>query len=197
MCCESVAAWSWAPDILQVRGLCGGVGLILLVCVEGATITFDTGFETGELAVGGALGAAGHPAAGGEPCEGFAHAQGFGRVASFVDGGQPFVRIAADEAHRDALLEEVDGPAGVACLEGALRFLVALHRGFEVEERFGLGAYLLPFLFPEAVKGRRWAVPPLRTPIHALQTPENHTTNYGYTQTSIYEHVGWMAFSPC
>jgi hypothetical protein len=51
MCCESVAAWSWAPDILQVRGLCGGVGLILLVCVEGATIAFDTGFETGELAV--------------------------------------------------------------------------------------------------------------------------------------------------
>jgi hypothetical protein len=32
--------------------------LISLVCAEGASIAFDAGFELGELAVGGALGAA-------------------------------------------------------------------------------------------------------------------------------------------
>jgi hypothetical protein len=77
----------------------------------------------------------------------------------------------------------------------ALRLLVTLHRGFEVEERVSLGAYLLPFLLLEAVKGRWWAVTLLRTPEHSPQTPENQTSPSVYTRPSIYEHVGWLPYS--
>jgi hypothetical protein len=39
-------------------GTLRGADLVLLVCIEGASTAFDTGFELGDLTVGGALGAA-------------------------------------------------------------------------------------------------------------------------------------------
>jgi hypothetical protein len=39
-------------------GTLRGIDMILLACVEGASIAFDAGFELGELAVGRALGGA-------------------------------------------------------------------------------------------------------------------------------------------
>ena len=68
------------------------------MCIEGGLVALDPGLELGELAIGGALRSAGHFAAGGEPGEDLGHPQRLGVVvAAFVDGGQPFVGVAADE----------------------------------------------------------------------------------------------------
>src|SRR5215213_3087220 len=167
----------------------------LLVCVHGGLVAFDPGLELGELAVGGALGAAGHLAAGGEPCEGLRHPQGFGGIAvAFVDGGQPLVGMAAHEPFRDALLEEVDGPPGVAGLEGALGLLVALHRGLEEAEGVFFCPDPLPFLLLEPIEGRGRAFAPLGAPEYALETPENQTLPSRYARPSI--STSRSAFQP-
>src|SRR5687768_11134603 len=115
----------------------GGFGLLgLSHFVERAPVALDAGLELGEFAVGGALGSAGHLSAGGELREGFGYPEGFGEVMpAFVDGGEALVRVAADELLADAYLVELDGPFGVAALDGQLGLLVALHSGFEVAKR--------------------------------------------------------------
>src|SRR5215213_10371583 len=174
------------------RGFLGHVRLSfraqrkLLVRVEGGLVAFDPGLKLGELAVGGALGAAGHLAAGDELHESLAHPQRFGGVAAaFVDGGQPFVRVAAHEPFGDALLEKGDGPPGVAALENALGLLVALNRDLEVAEGIFLGPDPLPLLLVESIERRRPACAPIRASEHALQAPENQSLLSRYAYTSI------------
>src|SRR5215217_32218 len=123
---------------LLLDGWCGLWGLRgdLSFFVERVPVALDAGFELGELAVGGALGSAGHLSAGGELCEGFGYPEGFGGVVpAFVDGGESLVRVAADELLADADLVKLDGPFGVAVLDGQLGLLVTLHRGLEVAQR--------------------------------------------------------------
>src|SRR5215213_2072320 len=90
---------------LLFDGWCGLWGLRgdLSFFVERVPVALDAGFELGELAVGGALGSAGHLSAGGEPYESLAYPEGIGGVVpAFVDGGEPFVGVAADELLADA-----------------------------------------------------------------------------------------------
>jgi hypothetical protein len=69
----------------------------------------------GEFAVGRALRPAGHRAASSEPDEGLRYAEGPSViVAPFVEGGEPLVGLAADEALGHAGLVEPDRLLGVA-----------------------------------------------------------------------------------
>lgn len=70
----------------------------VLAVAQQAPVATGAIFEGGELAVGGALRAAGHPPACGEVEEGIGDAEGL-RVgaATFVEGGEPLVGVAADE----------------------------------------------------------------------------------------------------
>src|SRR5215212_669221 len=120
--------------------------------VERAPVAFDAVFEPGEFAVGGALGSAGHSSAGGEPGEGLAYSEGFGGVVPvFVDGGEPLVRVAADEPLGDTDLVKVDGPLGVPALDGQLGLFVTLHGSLEVAKRVLFRPYLRPFFLIEPV----------------------------------------------
>ena len=77
-----------------------------------------------------------HRAARCEQDEGFTGAEGFFVItAPFVEGGEPLVGMAADEAFGDARLVEEDGPLGVAALLRPCGFFVALHRGLEAAQR--------------------------------------------------------------
>src|SRR5215204_7195797 len=127
----------------------------LLPFVERAPVALYAGLELGELTVGGALGSAGHLSAGGELREGLTHPEGFGGVVpAFVHRGEALVRVAADELLADADLVKLDGPFGVAVVDGQLGLLVALHRGLEVTERVVFRPDPGPLLIFEPVEGR-------------------------------------------
>lgn len=126
-------------------GDCGGDVATLLGRVA---VAFGAGLHFGCFAVGAALGALGQGSGGGEAQEGFAGAEGFCVVAAaFVDGGEPLVGMAADEALGDALFVEFYGALGVAVTFGPVGLLVSLHGGLEVEE----GILLSPD--PAALRG--------------------------------------------
>src|SRR5215203_6605948 len=107
------AMWCRRRSLPTYGGFLLGEGwfrlLGLSLFVERAPVALDAGLELGELAVGGALGSARHLSAGGEPYEGLAHSEGFGGVVPvFVDQGEPFVGVAADELLAEAGLVEFD-----------------------------------------------------------------------------------------
>src|ERR671911_14143 len=144
----------------------------LLPFVERAPVALDAGLELGELTVGGALGSAGHLSAGGQLCEGFGYPEGFGQIVpAFVEGGESLVRVAADELLADADLVKLDGPFGVAVLDGQFGLLVTLHRGLEVAKRVLFRPDFRPLLLFEPVEGRRLTRGPLRPSEDTPQTP--------------------------
>lgn len=98
-------------------------------------VAFGAGLHFGCFAVGAALGALGQGSGGGESQEGLAGAEGSCVVsAAFVDGGEPLVGVAADEALGDAPFVEFYGALGVTVTFGPVGLLVSLHGGLEVEE---------------------------------------------------------------
>ena len=94
------------------------------------------GLERRELAVGGALGSSGHRVARREPDERLRDPEGLPVIAApLVEGREPLVGVAADEAFGDARLVEADGFLVVAALLGPRGLLMALHRGLEAAQR--------------------------------------------------------------
>src|SRR5215210_3054219 len=171
----------------------GWFGLLgLSVFVERAPVALDAGLELGELAVGGALGSARHLSAGGELCEGLTHPEGFGGVVpTLVDGGEALVRVAADELLGDANLVKLDGPLGVAIVDGQLGLLVALHRGLEVAKRVLFRPDPRPLLVFEPVEGRRLTRGPIPPAKDVPQTSENQALSFRYARLSITK--GWVS----
>src|SRR5918995_212482 len=152
------------------EGLFGLLGLSLFF--ERAPVALDAGLEFGEFAVSGALGSSGHLSAGGERYEGFGYSEGFGEIMlAFVDGGEALVWVATDELLADADLIKLDGPFGVAVLDGQLGLLVTLHRGLEVAKRVLFRPDFRPLLLFEPVEGRRLTRGPLRPSEDTPQTP--------------------------
>ena len=99
------------------------------------------------------MGSSGHGPGGREPEVGFADAEGFcGLAATFVEVGEAFVGVAADEAFCDARLVEFYGAFGVAVLLGALGRLVAAHGGFEVFQGVVVGPDPVALFGVEAVE---------------------------------------------
>src|SRR5215203_4504226 len=146
----------------------------LLPFVERAPVALDAGLELGKLTVGGALGSAGHLSAGGQLCEGFGYPEGFGKIVpAFVEGGESLVRVAADELLADADLVKLDGPFGVAALDGQLSLLVALHRGLEVAKRVLFRPDPRPLFLFEPVEGRRLTRGPIPPTKDVTQSSEN------------------------
>src|SRR5215208_4735726 len=159
---------------------------VLLPFVERAPVALDAGLELGKLTVGGALGSTGHLSAGGELCEGFGYPEGFGRVVpAFVDGGESLVRVAADELLADADLVKLDGPFGVAALDGQLSLLVALHRGLEVAKRVLFRPDPRSLFLFEPVEGRRLTRGPIRPANDVPQTSEYQALPSRYAYLSI------------
>jgi hypothetical protein len=122
------------------RAVAGVIGNRLvgwdLGLIQQPLVALYAGLEPGELAVGGALGASWHRAARCEQDEGFTGAEGFFVItAPFVEGGEPLVGMAADEAFGDARLVEEDGPLGIAALLRPYGFFVTLHRCLEAAQR--------------------------------------------------------------
>src|SRR5215210_1695174 len=172
------------------EGWFGLLGLSLFV--ERAPVALDAGLELGELAVGGALGSARHLSAGGELCEGLTHPEGFGGVVpTLVDGGEALVRVAADELLGDANLVKLDGPLGVAIVDGQLGLLVALHRGLEVAKRVLFRPDPRPLLVFEPVEGRRLTRGPIPPAKDVPQTSENQALSFRYARLSITK--GWVS----
>src|ERR671910_938596 len=170
-------------------GWCSGLWG-LLPCVERALVALDACLELGELALGGALGSAGHFSAGGEFCKRFGHPEGFGEVVTaFVDGGEAFVRVAADEFFADADLVELDRPFCVAALDGQLGLLVALHHGLEVTERVLFRADPRPLLVFETVERRRFARGPLRLSEDAPKSSQYQALPSASFGRSALQHV--------
>src|SRR5215211_108621 len=159
---------------------------VLLPFVERAPVALDAGLELGKLTVGGALGSAGHLSTGGELCEGFGYPEGLGQIVpAFVEGGESLVRVAADELLADADLVKLDGPFGVAALDGQLGLLVALHCGFEVAKRVFFRPDPRPLFLFEPVEGRRLTrglIPPAKD---VPQTSENQAHPFRYARLSI------------
>src|SRR5829696_7153057 len=141
---------------------------VLLPFVERAPVALDADLELGKLTVGGALGSAGHLSTGGELCEGLGQI-----VPAFVEGGESLVRVAADELLADADLVKLDGPFGVAALDGQLGLLVALHCGFEVAKRVFFRADPRPLFLFEPVEGRRLTRGPIPPTKDVTQSSEN------------------------
>src|SRR5918997_1779759 len=139
----------------------GGEGLRRLAGREsaflwGPSVAFDVGLERRELAVGGALGSSGHRAARREPDEGLRDPEGLPVIAApLVEGREPLVGVAADEASSDARLVEADGLLGVAALLGPRSLLVALHRGLEAAHGVFFRPDPLPLGTVEAEERRR------------------------------------------
>src|ERR687898_906001 len=153
---------------------------------ERAPVALDAGLELGELTIGGALGSAGHLAAGGELCEGLTYPEGFDEVVpALVEGGESLVRVAADELLTDADLVELDGPLGVAVVEGQLGLLVALHRGLEVAKRVFFSPDPRPLFLFEPVERRRLTRGPIPPAKDVPQTSENQALPFRYARLSI------------
>jgi hypothetical protein len=168
-----------------------GIGWWDLGLIQQPLVAHYAGLEPGELAVGGALGASWHCAARCEQDEGFTGAEGFFVItAPFVEGGEPLVGMAADEAFGDARLVEEDGPLGIAALLRPYGFFVTLHRWLEAAQRVVLRTDSLRLGCLQAEERRGFPGGPGLLAEDASQPPQDQS-KYLLTRTrSEYSGVG-------